>query len=131
MRFWHQRSRAVQVDNDFTLLTESIKEEQRRIQQIDQELERRGIDSTPIDALSEGPLDKNTNCANDRGGQRSMCDTTTPTSGGQRSIYSTTTPDIGVQSSSCSTANSDIEGQRSIYSIPTPDSVVDLSAIIR
>ncbi len=43
MTFWHKRSRAIQADTDIVVLSESIKDEERRIKELDQLLKDEGV----------------------------------------------------------------------------------------
>ena len=70
--FWHQRSRGLQIESDLVLLTESIKQEQRRIQQVDEELREKGIDVELAETQTECSLDRNNKCTEDSRGHRSI-----------------------------------------------------------
>ena len=43
MNFWHRRSRAIQADTDIVVVSEGIKDEERRIKELDQLLEDKGV----------------------------------------------------------------------------------------
>ena len=53
MNFWHRRSRAIQADTDIVVVSEGIKDEERRIKELDQLLKDKGVVPLIKDSINE------------------------------------------------------------------------------